>query len=136
MGIRGKGGSVKHRILVVEDDVDNRTLLCKLLEAQGYEVFEAGDGGEAIEITEAETPDLVLMDMGLPSVSGFEATKAIKARPALRNIPVVALTAFAMEQDRQKVFVAGCDGFISKPYDIFDLLERIKEYLNNGGNGS
>jgi two-component system cell cycle response regulator DivK len=126
---------VKHRILVVEDDTDNRTLLCKLLEAQGYEVFEAGDGGEAIEITESIIPDLVLMDMGLPSVSGFDATRAIKAKPNLSTVPIVALTAFAMEQDRQKVFAAGCDGFISKPYDIFDLLERIKEYLRNGGNG-
>lgn len=130
-----RDASVKHKILVVEDDVDNRTLLCKLLEAQGYEVFEAGDGGEAIEITESKKPDLVLMDMGLPSVSGFEATEAIKSQPVLRDIPIVALTAFAMEQDRKRVLAAGCDGFISKPYDIFDLLEHIKDYLGNGGNG-
>jgi len=127
---------VKYKILVVEDDEDNRELLCKLLVAQGYEVFEAGDGGEAIEIAEAKSPDLVLMDMGLPSVSGFDATRAIKAKQNLADVPIVALTAFAMEQDRKKVMEAGCDGFITKPYDIFDLLDCIKEFLRNGGNGS
>ena len=120
-----------HKILVVEDDEDNRVLLTRILEAQGYSVCEAGDGGEAIKLAAAETPDLVLMDMGLPVMSGFDAAKKIKEDPELRRIPIVALTAFAMEQDRQKVMAAGCDGYITKPYDIFDLLDRIKEYLKN-----
>lgn len=124
-----------HKILVVEDDEDNRILLTRILEAQGYSVCEAGDGGEAIRIVSEEVPDLVLMDMGLPSVSGFEATRRIKEDPDFRKIPIVALTAFAMEHDRQKVMDAGCDGYITKPYDIFDLLERIKEYLKSDSNG-
>ena len=124
-----------HKILVVEDDEDNRILLTRILEAQGYNVCEAGDGGEAIRIVSEEVPDLVLMDMGLPSVSGFEATRRIKEDPDFRKIPIVALTAFAMEHDRQKVMDSGCDGYITKPYDIFDLLERIKEYLKSDGNG-
>jgi two-component system cell cycle response regulator DivK len=123
------------KILVVEDDDDNRVLLAKLLDAQGYEVFEAADGGEAIEIVTSEKPDLVLMDMGLPHVSGYDATRAIKKKPELCEIPIVALTAFAMEQDKQKVLDAGCDGYLTKPYDIFELLERIKEYLEGNGNG-
>jgi two-component system cell cycle response regulator DivK len=122
---------VAHKILVVEDDEDNRVLLTRILEAQGYSVCEARDGGEAIKLVAAETPDLVLMDMGLPVMSGFDAAKKIKEDPELRRIPIVALTAFAMEQDRQKVMAAGCDGYITKPYDIFDLLDRIKEYLKN-----
>jgi two-component system cell cycle response regulator DivK len=126
---------VTHKILVVEDDEDNRILLTRILEAQGYSVCEAGDGGEAIRIVSEEVPDLVLMDMGLPSVSGFEATRRIKEDPDFRKIPIVALTAFAMEHDRQKVMDAGCDGYITKPYDIFDLLERIKEYLKSDSNG-
>lgn len=124
-----------HKILVVEDDEDNRILLTRILEAQGYNVCEAGDGGEAIRMTAEEVPDLVLMDMGLPSVSGFDAARKIKDDPKLRKIPIVALTAFAMERDRQRVMEAGCDGYITKPYDIFDLLDRIKEYLKNDGNG-
>ncbi|MFQ6103640.1 MAG: response regulator [Candidatus Glassbacteria bacterium] len=126
---------MKYKILVVEDDDDNRVLLAKLLEAQGYDVYEASNGEEAIEITVTTTPDLVLMDMGLPRISGYDATRKIKDKPGLGKIPIVALTAFAMEQDKQKVLDAGCDGYITKPYDIFDLLERIKEYLGNGGNG-
>jgi len=126
---------VKTRILVVEDDDDNRVLLAKLLESQGYEVFQASDGGEAIDLAGSALPDLVLMDMGLPRVSGYDATRTIKKNSELRKIPIIALTAFAMEQDKQKVLDAGCDGYLTKPYDIFDLLERIEEYLQNHGNG-
>lgn len=126
---------MNQKILIVEDDDDNRVLLAKLLESQGYEVFEASDGGEAIDLVKSALPDLVLMDMGLPFVSGYDATRTIKKNPELQKIPIIALTAFAMEHDKQKVIEAGCNGYITKPYDIFDLLERIKEYLQNNGNG-
>jgi CheY-like chemotaxis protein len=84
---------VNQKILIVEDDEDNRTLLAKLLESQGYDVYEAGDGGEAIELAGSKLPDLVLMDMGLPLVSGYDATRTIKSNPELQKIPIVALTA-------------------------------------------
>ncbi len=127
---------MKPKILIVEDDDDNRVLLAKLLETQGYDVYEASDGGEAIELADSRLPDLILMDMGLPRVSGYEATRTIKKNIEHRHIPVIALTAFAMEQDKQKVLDAGCDGYITKPYDIFDLLEQIKSYMNQDGNSN
>jgi two-component system, cell cycle response regulator DivK len=120
---------MKRRILIVEDDDKNIILLRDILTVSGYVTIETGDGMSAVELAKKEMPDLILMDIQLPVMDGLEATKRIKADPATQNIPVFALTAYAMSGDREKVFQAGCDGYISKPYDIKELLEKVKNIL-------
>lgn len=116
-------------ILVVEDDQMNREMICRILQWQGYAVITAGDGLQACELAESERPDLILMDMGLPMLTGWEATTRLKATPELRSIPVVALTAYAMVEDRQRSLAAGCDAYATKPIDFDQLLTTLERLL-------
>lgn len=116
-------------ILVVDDDARGLTLATDLLRVSGYSVITASDGGQAVALTRANKPALVLMDIQLPVMDGFEATRTLKADPLTRHIKIVALTASAMRGDEDKVFQAGCDGYISKPIEIRSFLNKVKEYL-------
>jgi len=117
------------KILLVEDNEMNRDMLSRRLVRKGYEVIMALDGRQAIEMAVAETPDLILMDMSLPVIDGWEATRQVKAAPATRAIPVIALTAHAMAGDREKAIRAGCDDYDTKPIDLPRLLEKITALL-------
>ena len=117
------------RILVVEDQDDNRRILRDLLTASGYELVEAVDGEQGLTAAEQERPDLILMDIQLPGIDGYEVTRRIKANEALRNIPIIAVTSYALSGDDQKAFEAGCDAYVTKPFSPRQLLAKIKEYL-------
>jgi CheY-like chemotaxis protein len=118
-----------HRVLVVEDEKDNMDLFCQILEFHGCQVLKAGDGREAINMAQSEKPDLILMDLSLPALDGWEATRTIKAIPQVANIPVVALTAHAMVGDRERALEAGCDGYISKPIEVARFFDELRGYL-------
>jgi CheY-like chemotaxis protein len=120
------------KILLVEDNEMNRDMLSRRLARKGYEVIMALDGRQAVEMATAETPDLILMDMSLPVIDGWEATRQVKAAPATRAIPVIALTAHAMAGDREKAIQAGCDDYDTKPIDLPRLLEKITTLLERG----
>ena len=117
------------KILHVEDNPANRMIVRDLLEFQGYQVVEVSDGEEALAAAERERPDLILMDIQLPRITGLEATRRIKAREGLRLIPIIAVTSFALSGDDQKAAAAGCDAYIAKPYRPRDLLQLIKSLL-------
>ena len=117
------------KILLVEDNEMNRDMLSRRLVRKGYEVIMALDGRQAVELAAAETPDLILMDMSLPVIDGWEATRQVKAAPATRGIPVIALTAHAMAGDREKAIQAGCDDYDTKPIDFPRLLEKMTSLL-------
>jgi CheY-like chemotaxis protein len=117
------------KILLVEDNEMNRDMLSRRLARKGYEVIMALDGRQAVEMATAETPDLILMDMSLPVIDGWEATRQVKAAPATRAIPVIALTAHAMAGDREKAIQAGCDDYDTKPIDFPRLLEKMTSLL-------
>ncbi|MBW2342192.1 MAG: response regulator [Deltaproteobacteria bacterium] len=116
-------------ILIVEDEPRNLKLIWDLLEVSGYMVLEAIDGKQAVEIAKAEKPDLILMDLQLPVMDGFEATRILKADERTRDIPIVALTAYAMKGDEGKVRAVGFNGYIPKPIDTRGFLNKITEYL-------
>jgi len=118
------------KILVVEDNVFNRDLIRRFLEPEGFEVVVAHDGADGLARAVADKPDLVLMDMSLPVVDGWEATRRMKADPATARIPVIALTAHAMLGDREKALDAGCDDYDTKPIDIERLLSKIRALLS------
>jgi CheY-like chemotaxis protein len=118
-------------ILIVEDNKLNRKLLEIVLQPHGCRLLCAIDGVEAIQIATREQPDLILMDMHLPKVSGYDATKILKAQPETAHISIVALTAQAMEDQRQQALTAGCDDFISKPIDTRAFPDQVREYLNS-----
>jgi two-component system cell cycle response regulator DivK len=129
MGDRGiKKGSVA-KILVVEDNQDNREMVVKVLKFNGYEVIEAVDGEEGIEKAKTEAPALILLDIYLPKMDGYEVAKRLKADKGLKDIPVIALTAHAMKGNREQALAAGCDGYISKPIDIRELPKQIEQFL-------
>src|SRR3954471_17472594 len=117
-------------ILIVEDNEMNRDMLSRRLERKGYEVLLAVDGEMGLEVARASTPDLVLMDMSLPVVDGWEATRRLKTDDALKQIPVIALTAHAMANDRDKAIEAGCDDYDTKPIELSRLLEKIESLLH------
>ncbi len=117
------------KILYVEDNADNVYMLTRRLQRKGYEVLVAGDGAEGVAMAKAETPALVLMDLSLPVLDGWEATRQLKAAPETRAIPVIALTAHAMAGDREKALAAGCDDFDTKPVDMARLLGKIEALL-------
>jgi len=121
---------VMHKILYVEDNIENRKLVRRILEANNYIVIEAEDGLTSIRMAQDESPDLILMDMGIPGMDGYEATTRIKTIPELMQIPVVALTARVMDGDRERSLTAGCDGYISKPIDVREFPELIRSFLN------
>ena len=117
------------KVLLVEDNEMNRDMLSRRLERRGYEVVIAVDGAEGVDKAGTEAPALILMDMSLPVVDGWDATRRIKAAPATRAIPVIALTAHAMSGDREKAVEAGCDDFDTKPVDLARLLGKIEALL-------
>lgn len=117
------------KILLVEDNEMNRDMLTRRLEKRGYTISFAVDGGAGVAMAKSELPDLILMDMSLPVLDGWDATKQVKADPATAKIPVIALTAHAMEGDRQKALSAGCDDFDTKPVELPRLLSKIEELL-------
>lgn len=114
------------RILLVEDNEMNRDAISRLLERRGFTVLTAADGDEGVRTCREQLPDLVLMDLGLPGIDGFEATRRLKADPATRGIPVVALTARALTSDQEAAFAAGCDGYDTKPVDLARLVDKIR----------
>jgi len=117
------------RILVVEDQEDNRQILRDLLANAGYEMIEAEDGKQAIELAASHRPDLILMDIQLPLVDGYEATRRLKADPSLMNIPIIVVTSYALSGDEEKARRAGCDAYVAKPYSPRVLLAKIREYM-------
>jgi len=117
------------RILLVEDNAMNRDMLKRRLMRKGYEILVAEDGAQAIETARKEQPDLILMDMSLPEIDGWEATRRIKANDATRAIPLIALTAHAMAGDRARALEAGCDDYEAKPIDFARLIEKIQARL-------
>ena len=117
------------RILIVEDDELNRDSLRRLLRRRGYDILLAVDGEEALAVAAAERPDVILMDMRLPGIDGWEATRRLKADPATRVIPVIALTAHAMASDRADALAAGCDDHDTKPIDLDQLLAKIRSLV-------
>ena len=119
------------KILLVEDNEMNRDMLSRRLERKGFEVIIAVDGQQGVDMAGSESPALILMDLSLPVIDGWEATRQIKADPATQNIPVIALTAHAMAGDEQKAREAGCDDYDTKPVDIKRLLEKIGKYLDS-----
>ena len=117
------------RILVVEDHEDNRQILRDLLGNAGYQMIEAETGAAGLAAAAAERPDLILMDIQLPGLDGYEATRRLKADPALRSIPIIVVTSYALSGDDAKARAAGCDAYVTKPFSPRNLLAKIKEYL-------
>jgi two-component system cell cycle response regulator DivK len=117
------------RILVVEDTEDNRQIMRDLLSSAGYDLVEAQDGAEGVAMAKSQVPDLILMDIQLPVLDGYEATRRIKADPALSHIPVIAVTSYALSGDEAKTRAAGCDGYVAKPFSPRQLLQKVREYL-------
>jgi two-component system cell cycle response regulator DivK len=123
------GGIMSKRILVVEDQEDNRRIVRDLFTSVGYKVIEATTGEEGVRMAETHHPDLILMDIQLPGLDGYEATRRIKANPALRQIPIIVVTSYALSGDDVKAFEAGCDDYVSKPFSPRVLLAKVRKYL-------
>lgn len=119
------------RILVVEDQQDNRQILRDLLLSSGFEILEAGDGQAGIDAARKYRPDLILMDIQLPVMDGYEATRLIKSDPDLKLIPVIVVTSYALSVDHAKAREVGCDAYVAKPFSPRDLLAKIREFLPN-----
>ncbi len=117
------------KILIVEDNDLNLKLFRDLLDAHGYETIETKDGIEAIRFASTQRPDLILMDIQLPEISGLDITRKIKSDPAIQHIPIIAVTAFAMKDDEQKIMSAGCEAYISKPISIVPFMKTVKKFL-------
>lgn len=133
---RGNGERMAHAmdgaaktILVVEDNELNMKLFHDLLEVQGYRILQTGDGNEAFRIAKESQPDLILMDIQLPEKSGLDVTRELKAEPTTRTIPVIAVTAFAMRDDEERIRAAGCDDYLAKPISVTEFLEKVKRVL-------
>ena len=121
---------MKKRILVVEDQEDNRQILRDLLANAGYDMIEAEDGEQAIKLAASHQPDLILMDIQLPGLDGYEATRRLKADAALHAIPVIAVTAYELNEAEDKALAAGCDAYMPKPISPRRLLAKVREYLS------
>jgi two-component system cell cycle response regulator DivK len=122
------GERMTKRILVVEDQEDNRRIVRDLLRHAGFEVIEVGDGEQALSATAAQRPDVILMDIQLPHLDGYEATRRIKANPVLKHIPIIVVTSYALSGDEAKARAAGCDAYMAKPLSSKALLAKIREY--------
>ena len=120
---------MSRRILVIEDQEDNRRILRDLLTSAGYEIIEAVSGEQGVSLAERERPDLILMDIQLPGLDGYEATRRIKANPALGKIPIIAVTSYALSGDDVKARAAGCDDYVTKPFSPRALLAKVREHL-------
>jgi two-component system cell cycle response regulator DivK len=117
------------RILIVEDTEDNRQIMRDLLTSAGFDIMEAYDGREAIAAAAEFKPDLIMMDIQLPVLDGYEASRRIKANPALHHIPIIAVTSYALSGDDAKARAAGCNGYIAKPFSPRQLLATVREFL-------
>ena len=117
------------RILVVEDQEDNRQILRDLLGNAGYELIEAENGEEALAAVARQRPDLILMDIQLPVMDGYEATRQIRTNPGMKSVPIIAVTSYALAGDESKALAAGCDAYVSKPYSPRQLLAKVREHL-------
>lgn len=117
------------RILVIEDTEDNRRILRDLLTHAGFELIEATDGEQGIRLAAEQRPDLILMDIQLPIIDGYEATRRIKANPDLRHIPIIAVTSYALSGDEERAAAAGCNGYIAKPFSPRQILAQIRAFL-------
>jgi len=120
---------MKKKILIVEDNDLNLKLFRDLLGAHGYDTIETKEGMEAIALTRSERPDLILMDIQLPEISGLDVTRRLKADASIQHIPVIAVTAFAMKDDEEKILRAGCEAYISKPISIVPFLKTLRKFL-------
>ena len=120
---------MSRRILIVDDQEDNRRILRDLLTSSGFETIEALTGEQAVAVAQAEAPDLILMDIQLPGIDGYEATRRIKAVPALRAIPLIVVTSYALSGDDAKALAAGADAYVSKPFSPRALLAKVREFL-------
>lgn len=118
------------KILIVEDNELNAKLFKDILEANGYDAIESRDGLNVVAIVKDQRPDLVLMDIQLPNVSGIDIITELKADDALKAIPVIAVTAFAMQEDEDRILASGCESYIAKPIDISQLVETINQHIN------
>ena len=117
------------RILVIEDTEDNRQIIRDLLTTFDYELIEAADGAEGVALAQSQHPDLILMDIQLPEMDGYEATRRIRAIPELARVPIIAVTSYALSGDEAKTRAAGCDGYVAKPFSPRQLLAKIREFL-------
>jgi two-component system, cell cycle response regulator DivK len=117
------------RILLVEDTEDNRQIIRDLLVSTGYQLLEAEDGAAGVAMAAEHRPDLILMDIQLPVMDGYEASRRIKANPALTHIPIIAVTSYALSGDEARTRAAGCDGYVAKPFSPRQLLAKINEFL-------
>ncbi len=120
---------MKKKILVIEDNEDNMRIVRDLLTSADYEVIEAVTGQDGVTAAETQGPELIIMDIQLPDFDGYEATRRIKANPALSPIPIIAVTSYALSGDDVKAFEAGCDAYVTKPFSPRELLAKIREYL-------
>lgn len=118
------------RILMVEDTEDNRQIIRDLMAITEYELIEATDGAAGVAAAAAVKPDLILMDIQLPVIDGYEAARRIKANPALRHIPIIAVTSYALSGDEAKALAAGCDGYLAKPFSPRELLAMVRRFLS------
>ena len=116
-------------ILIVEDNEKNLKLVRDVLQYRGYQTIEAGSGEEGVRLAKARIPDLVLMDIQLPGMDGYEATRQIRATPELAKVPIIAVTSYALSGDEAKTRAAGCDGYVAKPFSPRQLLAKIREFL-------
>ena len=117
------------RILIVEDQEDNRAIMRDLLNTAGYNLIEAVDGEEGVRLAQSERPDLILMDIQLPILDGYEATRRIRALAELKSIPIIAVTSYALSGDEAKALAAGCDSYVAKPFSPRELLAKVREFL-------
>jgi len=124
---------MQKRILVIEDTEDNRQIIRDLLTSVGYELIEATDGAEGVAIAHSQRPDLILMDIQLPVIDGYEATRRIRAIPELAKVPIIAVTSYALSGDEAKTRAAGCDGYVAKPFSPRQLLAKVREFLPDRG---
>jgi two-component system cell cycle response regulator DivK len=129
LSIRETEGDMTKRILVIEDTEDNRQIIRDLLSSVGYELIEAVDGVQGVALAQKERPDLILMDIQLPEIDGYEATRRIRAIPELAKVPIIAVTSYALSGDEAKTRAAGCDGYIAKPFSPRQLLAMVREFL-------
>jgi len=120
------------RILIIEDTEDNRRILCDLLSSAGYEPHEAADGAEGLAAAQRLSPDLILLDVQLPLIDGYEVTRRLKADPLLRTVPIIAVTSYALSGDEAKARSAGCDAYVAKPFSPRRLLALVREILEGG----
>jgi two-component system cell cycle response regulator DivK len=117
------------RVLVVEDDLDNRRIVVKVLTSAGHQMLEATDGASAIAVARREHPDVIIMDLALPGMDGWEASRRLKADPQTADIPIIALTAFAMRGDEERAREAGCDAYLSKPCRPQAIRDAVQRFL-------